>query len=97
MVICRNEEDHATTIITPRLLFRSFNQIEKNELIAGLREIFMDPVNVQQYWDGVAWSEERLDSYIQEYSSAWEQGKKFSVYAIYQICAKNLVLQDGDG
>lgn len=85
LVICRNEEDHATTIITPRLLFRSFNQIEKNELRAGLREIFMDPVNVQQYWDGVAWSEERLDSYIQEYSLAWEQGKKFSVYAIYDV------------
>ena len=85
MVICRNEEDHATTIITPRLLFRSFNQIEETDLMAGLRDIFMDPMNVQQYWDGVAWTEERINAYIQEYSAAWEQNKKFSVYAIYDV------------
>lgn len=48
MVICRNEEDHATTIITSRLLFRSFNQIEEADLVVGLRDIFMDPKNVQQ-------------------------------------------------
>jgi len=85
MVICRNEENHATTIITPRLIFRSFNQIEEADLMAGLRDIFMDPVNVQQYWDGVAWSEEKINVYIQEYRAAWEQGKKFSVYAIYDV------------
>ena len=85
MVICRNEEDHATTIITPRLLFRSFNQIEEADLMAGLRDIFMDPRNVTQYWDGVAWPEERINAYIKGYSAAWEQGKKFSVYAIYDV------------
>lgn len=85
LVICQNEEDHATTIITPRLLFRSFNQIEKHDLMQGLRDILTDPVNVQQYWDGIAWSEEKIDTYIQKYSSDWEQGKKFSVYAIYDV------------
>lgn len=85
MVICRNDEDHATTIITPRLLFRSLNQIEKDVLMLELRDILMDPFNVQQYWEGSAWSEERIYTYIQEYSSVWEEGKKFSVYAIYDV------------
>lgn len=85
MVICRNDEDHATTVITPRLLFRSFNQIEKHDLMIGLRDIFMDPVNVELYWDGIIWSEERIETYTHEYSLAWERGKKFSVYAIYDV------------
>ena len=85
MVICRNEDDQATTIITPRLLFRSFNQIEEADLLLGLRDIYMDPLNVRQYWDGVAWSEERINAYIQEYSASWEQGGKFSAYAIYDV------------
>jgi RimJ/RimL family protein N-acetyltransferase len=92
MVICRNEEDHATTIITPRLLLRSFNQIEEADLMAGLRDIFMDPINVRQYWDGVAWSEERIHAYIQEYSAAWAQGKKFSVYVIYDVLNPNKII-----
>ncbi len=45
----------------------------------------MNPMNVQQYWDGVAWPEARINAYIQGYSAAWEQGKKFSVYAIYDV------------
>jgi RimJ/RimL family protein N-acetyltransferase len=92
MVICRNEEDHATTIITPRLMFRSFNQIEEADLMAGLRHIYMDPLNVQQYWDGVAWSEESIHAYIQEYSASWEQGRKFSVYAIYDVRNPNKII-----
>lgn len=85
IVICRNESDCATTIVTPRLLLRSFNQIEKHELMAALREMLMDPINVQQYWDGVTWAEEKIEDYIHTYSLAWQEGKKFSVYAVYDV------------
>lgn len=85
LVICRNEEDQATTIITPRLVLRSFNQIAKADLITGLKAILMDPVNIQYYGEGIVWSEEKIADYIQQHSVPWTRGKKLGVYAIYDV------------
>lgn len=83
MVICRNEDNRSSTIITPRLVFRSLDQIDRDDLISGLRALLQDPENVTKFWDGAAWTDEEIEEYIQKYTLAWETGKRFSVYAIY--------------
>lgn len=85
LMICRNELAKTTTITTPRLLLKSFNQISKSELVEGLKDIFTDEKNVQLYWNGKPWSEEQINEYVEKYSANWDQGKKFSVYAIYAL------------
>lgn len=71
------------TIYTDRLVLRSLNQHDKEDLIAHTMRLMGAPENTALYADGKVWDEKKVRESVETAMNEWNGNTRFGVFAVH--------------
>ena len=86
-----NISKHAVTLVTDRLTFKSYNQMDSAQLINQLYGMLGNPRNVEMFCEGEPWSQSRVKDYVDRYTCQWSQGNLYAPFAVFDSATQELI------
>lgn len=71
------------TIRTDRLVFKSLNQHDRDDIITHYTKLMGEPENIALYGEGLTWDKQKVTEFIDDEINKWNDNKRFCSFSAH--------------